>query len=98
MKTDQNSEQQAVVQLEIGIDKIESLFNQGDLCASDIRCLNCESKKCIWNLCLSLCAKKMTCSIACSEHYVYCEQTAQKMYQDSSVLVCVKKEIKNKLV
>ncbi len=44
-----------VVQLEIGIDKLESLFSRGELCATDIRCLNGESKKYLWKLCLSSC-------------------------------------------
>ncbi len=47
-----------VVQLEVGIEKLESLFAKGELCAADIRCLNCDSKKSIWNLCLKSCARR----------------------------------------
>lgn len=44
-----------VVQLEISIDKLESLFSKGELCATEIRCLNGESKRYLWKLCLSAC-------------------------------------------
>lgn len=53
------------VQISIEIEKLESLFNQGELCANDFRCLNCESKKCIWNLCLKSCAKRIECNLEC---------------------------------
>jgi len=68
------SENQNVVQIEIGIDKLESLFNKGQLCATDFRCLNCESKKCIWDLCLASCAKRMQCELTSFECYTSCEQ------------------------
>lgn len=54
-----NGENQNAVQIEIGIEKLKSLFNKGELCACDFRCLNCESKKCIWSLCLISCVKRM---------------------------------------
>lgn len=44
-----------VVQLEIGIDKLELLFSKGELCATEVRCLNGKSKKTLWQLCLSSC-------------------------------------------
>ena len=59
-----NGENQQTVQIEIGVAMLEALFNKGELCAFDIRCLNCESKQCIWNLCLTSCAKRMRCNLS----------------------------------
>lgn len=98
MSIRRNSEEQDVVQLEIGIDKIESLFNKGELCAAEISCLNCESKKCIWNLCLSLCAKRMACKKVDLKYNAYCEKSAESIQRDHTVLVHVKQEIKKKLL
>lgn len=52
-----SSENQDVVQIEIEVEKLELLFNKGELCAYDFRCLNCKSKKYIWSLCLTSCAR-----------------------------------------
>ena len=88
-----NEEDQNTVQIEIGIEKLESLFNKGDLCAADIRCLNCESKKCIWNLCLTSCARRMECKLESFDcHDAYCEKSAEKLLKNTSVLVCVNQE------
>ncbi len=46
-----------MVQLEINLDKLEALFQKGELCAADVRCLNCVSKACIRNMCLNLSAR-----------------------------------------
>ncbi len=43
------------VQIEISLDKLESLLQNGHLCAAQIRCLNAESKQHIQNLCLNTC-------------------------------------------
>ncbi len=48
-------EDRDLVQLEINIDKLESLFSKGELCATEVRCLNGKSKKTLWQLCLSSC-------------------------------------------
>lgn len=87
-----SSEKQDVVQIEIKIDKLESLFSKGEICATEIRCLNCESKKCIWSLCLTSCARRMQCNIENFECYAYCQQSAEKLRKDSSVYICVKQE------
>ncbi len=50
-----------VVQLEIEVEKLESLFNNGELCVVDVRPLNRESKNSLWDLCLSSCAKRLQC-------------------------------------
>ncbi len=44
------------VQVEISLEKLESLIRDGHLCASQIRCLNLTSKHHIQNLCLNACA------------------------------------------
>jgi hypothetical protein len=44
-----------VVQVEIGLDKLASLFRQGVLCATEVRCLNDHSKESVWQLCLNNC-------------------------------------------
>lgn len=50
-----------MAQIEIGLNKLERLFNEGHLCAAEIRCLNAQSKKKVWGLCLSSCAKSLHC-------------------------------------
>lgn len=87
-----NSEKQNVVQIEIGIEKLESLFNDGELCAADFRCLNCVSKKCVWNLCLTSCAKRMRCNLMPFDNHDYCEQSVEKLLKDSSIYISVKQE------
>ena len=91
-------ENQDTVQIEIGVEKLESLFNKGELCVSDFSCLNCGSKKCIWNLCLTACAKRMHCNLLNFERNAHCEQSAEKVLKDSSVFVCVKQDNLAKLV
>ena len=56
-------ENPGAVQLEISIEKLESLFDRGELCAAEVRCLNCESKKLIWDLCLRSCVKRKLCNL-----------------------------------
>ena len=63
------TEKEAVVRLEINLEKLESLFSSGLLCAADIRCLNRESKKHIWNLCLGSCSR---CLIKCKHPSLGC--------------------------
>lgn len=45
------------VRLEISADRLHELLKVGALCASDFRCLDCESKQCVWRLCLVSCVK-----------------------------------------
>lgn len=46
-----------VVQLEIGLSKLEYLFSKGELSVADMRCLNSASKHHIRDMCLSLCIR-----------------------------------------
>ena len=52
------------IQLEIEIDKIESLVRRGEICVADIRCLNCESKRCLWQICLESCVNRVECQFS----------------------------------
>ncbi len=54
-----SDEKQRVIQLEISLEKLETLFSHGELCANDIRCLNPGAQRDIWALCLSACAKRL---------------------------------------
>jgi hypothetical protein len=85
MKLSNYHEQQDVVQLEIGLDKLEALFNKGELCAADVRCLNGTSKRCIRNLCLTMCARRMQCNIVDADIYECCKQYTVKLHADSSL-------------
>lgn len=51
----ESADRPKVVQVEIGIDKLEALFSNGELCATEVRCLNGRSKKTLWRLCLASC-------------------------------------------
>ncbi|MEI6896555.1 MAG: hypothetical protein V5786_03520 [Psychromonas sp.] len=53
-----------LVQLEIKLDKLAILFESGLICAAEIRCLTAMSKQRVSDLCLSSCAKKISCNIA----------------------------------
>ena len=47
------------LRIEIDAVAIERMIESGILSASDMRCLNCESKKCVWNMCLKICSRRM---------------------------------------
>jgi len=53
------------VLIEMDLKKLESLFNQGDLCALDLRCLNAKSKQLVQSLCLTSCAKSLRADTDC---------------------------------
>lgn len=41
---------------EISSDTLGRLLSDNQLCATDLRCLDCISKQCLWRLCLESCA------------------------------------------
>lgn len=90
MKTTADFSNQDLVQLEISVKKLESLFNSGDLCAADIRCLNCTSKTCIWNLCLTSCAKRMQYKVVDRTSTLCCQETTKHVCDDAKVRIGVK--------
>lgn len=83
---------QDLVQLEISLKKLETLFNNGDICAADVRCLNCSSKTCIWNLCLTSCAKRMHCTLDNKTSNPCCQQLTNNTCDDITVHIGVKVE------
>lgn len=56
-----------VVQVEIGLDKLTKLFRLGVLCATEVRCLNGDSKERVWQLCLNTCLHRRYCSGAVAQ-------------------------------
>lgn len=44
------------VRLEMSEKTLKSLLTAGQVCAADFRCLDGESKQCLWRLCLETCA------------------------------------------
>lgn len=91
-------QQQELIQLEISLEKLEQLFSKGEICAADIRCLNCESKNCVWNLCLNLCAARMSCKIehVCSGDC--CKSNAQFIHKNSNLKVSMQRKYLAQLV
>ncbi|MGS0693360.1 hypothetical protein [Shewanella sp. 0m-4] len=57
-------------QLNISIseDKIAKLIQQGVLCAADFKCLDSDTKKAVWQLCLWSCEKRIHCDKQCQDH------------------------------
>jgi hypothetical protein len=48
-----------VVRVEIGADKLQELLRARRICAADLRCLDCDSKDCLWRLCLDAIAEEL---------------------------------------
>lgn len=89
MKLQKNNSCKSVLQVEIGIDKLEFLISKGDLCAAEIRCLNADSKKSLWSLCLASCSKRMQCNIFSFEANTR-RNKQQETFAKTSVSVPVK--------
>ncbi len=45
------------VRVEVAEETLCRLLRAGQLCAAELRCLDCESKQCLWRLCLESCLK-----------------------------------------
>lgn len=43
------------LRLEVSVETLSRLLASGQLCAADFRCLDCESKQCVWRLLLMNC-------------------------------------------
>lgn len=50
------------IRLELDIDTVGRLLASGLLCAGDVRCLDCNSKHCVWKLCLQTLSRQLTCA------------------------------------
>ncbi len=49
------------IQIELSVEKLVELFQQGHLCAGQLRCLTPESKQVVWRLCLEMCGHTACC-------------------------------------
>ncbi len=48
--------QEKMVRFEMSEKTLKCLLTAGQVCAADFHCLDCESKQCLWRLCLESCA------------------------------------------
>jgi hypothetical protein len=61
------------VRVKVDAKTLNRLLAAGQVCAADFRCLDCKSKKCIWQLCLLNCANKLNTGKATeSDHKKLC--------------------------
>ena len=84
--------QHELIQLEISLEKLEILFSKGEICAADIHCLNCRSKKCIWNICLTSCAKAMNCSLMNDPNNKSCLSAINSLKNNSRFKIKLKRK------
>ncbi|WP_022941290.1 hypothetical protein [Psychromonas hadalis] len=75
------AQQAELVQLEISVEKLTLLFESGLICAAEIRCLTAQSKQHISKMCLSACAKKISCNISLFDEFT----TPQRIFLKKSV-------------
>jgi hypothetical protein len=54
------------LRLEFSAETLLRLLANGQLSAADLRCLDCESKHCLWRLLLMSCAKTINPGTACN--------------------------------
>jgi hypothetical protein len=47
------------IRIEIAEKTLVRLLRAGQVCAADLRCLDCKSKQCLWRLCLRSCAENL---------------------------------------
>nr|WP_258406036.1 hypothetical protein [Shewanella acanthi] len=50
------------IHLSISVDKLAQLIRNGSLCAADFTCLDTQSKRQVWKLCLSCCQNGLSCA------------------------------------
>jgi hypothetical protein len=60
---DHKTKEKNLVQLELSLEKLALLFENGLICAAEIRCLTADSKQKISDLCLRSCAKRISCNV-----------------------------------
>ena len=47
------------VRVAIDRKRLQALLETGVICAADFHCLDCESKHCVWKLCLQACKRRL---------------------------------------
>ncbi len=62
----------ALVRLELEAGILQRLLDKGELCVSEFRCLDCNSKRCVWKLCLMNCGKHMQADSSQCRHCELC--------------------------
>jgi hypothetical protein len=71
-----------LVRVEVEAETLNRLLAAGQVCAADFRCLDCESKRCIWRLCLINCASKLNSGkVTESDHKNLCQFCAKSPQQ-----------------
>ncbi|ABZ76754.1 hypothetical protein Shal_2195 [Shewanella halifaxensis HAW-EB4] len=65
-------------------DKIAELIQQGVLCAADFKCLDAQTKKAVWQLCLWSCEKRIHCNKQCQEK---CKSQCQEAVQAAILVI-----------
>jgi hypothetical protein len=84
MKRDANNR----VRVEVTEATLLRLLTGGHACAADFHCLDCESKKCLWRLCLQSCKKPSgikNCEVAAGmkDVAVFKRKTIEKDHRSS---------------
>ncbi len=65
-------DRQALVRLELEAGILQRLLDKGELCVSEFRCLDCNSKRCVWKLCLMNCGKHVKADSSQCRHCEHC--------------------------
>ena len=61
------------LRLEISEETLKALLTGGQVCAAHFRCLDYESKQCLWRLCLETCVVNLTSGVGVqSGHKGHC--------------------------
>jgi len=63
------------LRLELPAATLLGLLETGQLCAADLRCLDCESKRCLWRLLLMSCIKATQPAASCNDCCAECDGT-----------------------
>ncbi len=66
------------LRLEVSAETLLRLLASGQLCAADFRCLDCESKQCVWRLLLMSCEKTLKPGTACDGHCSTCSRAVNE--------------------
>lgn len=82
--------QPSFVEVDVGVEQLESLFNTGDVSATDVRCFYCRSPSCTWNLCLKVCAKRKIVQHGKQYQCGCCQYSIDKLDKEEMVPICVK--------
>lgn len=60
------------LRLEVSVETLLRLPASRQLCAADFRCLDCESKQCVWRLLLMSCEETLNTKRGCNGHCSEC--------------------------